>query len=163
MCIFLGVSVGLVDVEYTVGENSGMVEVCLDLSGPIAIRIDVTLSVVEDTAQCKEENSLGHIHFYLFMCILCPCPISYLPVPSFIYFPAVGSDYSLQQPGMQSYPIAFLPGEMLSMCQTILILEDSHLEESEQFFLTLDTTNPVADLDPSMSTVTILDNDGGRC
>ena len=49
------------------------------------------------------------------------------------------------------------------MCQTILILEDSHLEESEQFFLTLDTTNPVADLDPSMSTVTILDNDGGRC
>ena len=64
---------------------------------------------------------------------------------------------------MQSYTITFLPGEMHSVCQTILILEDNHLEESEQFFLILETTNPVVNLDPSMSTVSILDNDGRQC
>ena len=75
MCIFSGVSVGLVDLDYTVGENSGMVEVCLDLSGPIAIRVDITLSVVEDTAQCKEENIFGphsllHVYVYTLLVLL---------------------------------------------------------------------------------------------
>ena len=76
------------------------------------------------------------------------------PLPS-----TVGSDYSLQEPGSQSYSITFLPGEM-SECRFVLILEDSLLEENEMFAMSLATTTSVADLDPSTSTVTILDNDG---
>ena len=51
MFIFSGVTVGFRDLQYAVSESSSMVEVCLDLSGPIAIKIDVTLLAVEDSAQ----------------------------------------------------------------------------------------------------------------
>ena len=46
---------GFVHHEYRVEENINLIEVCVNLSVPIAIRIDVTLSVVEDTAQCEYE------------------------------------------------------------------------------------------------------------
>lgn len=72
----------------------------------------------------------------------------------------MGSDYSLQQPGQQSYSITFFPGEMSDECRPVLILEDSSLEENETFTMTLETTNNLTDLDPTVSTVTIIDNDG---
>lgn len=73
----------------------------------------------------------------------------------------VAMDYSLHQPGTETYSITFLPGEMSDKCRFILILEDSHLEESETFFMSLESANPVVDLTLNMSRVTILDNDGG--
>lgn len=72
----------------------------------------------------------------------------------------MGSDYSLQQPGEQSYSIIFFPGEMSDECRPVLILEDSRLEGNESFTMNLETTSSVADLDPTISTVTIIDNDG---
>ena len=50
---FSGVSVGFRTPVYTVEESITMIEVCLDLSVPTAIVIDVTLSVVQDTALCE--------------------------------------------------------------------------------------------------------------
>lgn len=72
----------------------------------------------------------------------------------------MGSDYSLQQPGEQSYTIIFFPGEMSDECRPVLILEDSRLEGNESFTMNLETTSSVADLDPTISTVTIINNDG---
>ena len=71
----------------------------------------------------------------------------------------VGMDYSLQQPGQQSYSISFLPGEMSDECRSVLILEDSVLEEDEVFTMSLQTTSLVADLNSSVATVTINDNE----
>lgn len=73
----------------------------------------------------------------------------------------MGIDYSFQQSGQQSYSLTFLPGETSDMCRPVLILEDNRLEDSEVIVLSLETMNLVTDLDPSMSTVIILDNDGG--
>ena len=39
--------------EYSVEENINTIDVCLNLSVPIAVRIEVTLSVRDGTAQCK--------------------------------------------------------------------------------------------------------------
>lgn len=47
--------VGFVVHEYHVEENIDTIEVCLNLSVPIAVMIDVTLLVADDTAQCELE------------------------------------------------------------------------------------------------------------
>lgn len=49
---------------------------------------------------------------------------------------------------------------MSDECRPVLILEDSRLEGNESFAMNLATTSSVADLDPTISTVTIIDNDG---
>lgn len=72
----------------------------------------------------------------------------------------MGSDYSLQQPGEQSYSIIFFPGEISDECRPVLILEDSSLEGNESFTMNLETSSSVADLNPILSTVTVIDNDG---
>ena len=69
-------------------------------------------------------------------------------------------DYSLQQQGVQSYFISFLPGEMSDECQFVIILEDSALEQNEVFTISLQSTSPVADLNPSVANVIIIDNEG---
>ena len=73
----------------------------------------------------------------------------------------VEMDYSLQHPEVESCTVSFLPGETTNECQIILILEDTVLEETEIFTMSLTTNSPVADLSPAMATVNILDNDGG--
>lgn len=49
----LGVLVGFVVHEYSVEENINTIDVCLNLSVPIAVMIEVTLSVRDGTARCK--------------------------------------------------------------------------------------------------------------
>lgn len=49
----IGVLVGFVVHEYSVEENINTIDVCLNLSVPIAVMIEITLSVVDGTAQCK--------------------------------------------------------------------------------------------------------------
>lgn len=49
----IGVLVGFVVHEYSVEENINTIDVCLNLSVPIAVMIEVTLSVADGTAQCK--------------------------------------------------------------------------------------------------------------
>ena len=46
-------SVGFVTEEYIVEENITMFEVCLALNVSTAIRIDVNLTVLPDTALCE--------------------------------------------------------------------------------------------------------------
>ena len=41
------------DEEYSEDEGITMIEVCLNISGPSALRIDIILSVIPDTAECE--------------------------------------------------------------------------------------------------------------
>ena len=49
---------------------------------------------------------------------------------------------------------------MSDECQFVIILEDSALEQNEVFTISLQSTSPVADLNPSVANVIIIDNEG---
>ena len=49
----LGVLVGFVIDDFSVDESVGMIEFCLSVSGPSAVRIDLIVSVEPGTAQCE--------------------------------------------------------------------------------------------------------------
>ena len=70
-------------------------------------------------------------------------------------------DYTLALPGIEAYTITILPGEVADKVYSIFILEDSLLEEDETIIMTLNSTTPIADLNPNLSRITIFDNDGG--
>ena len=57
-----------------------------------------------------------------------------------------------------SVQLSFQPGES-EMCTAISITNDAILEDSETFSVQLNTTDQAVILNPSSSTVTILDND----
>ena len=56
--------------------------------------------------------------------------------------------------------IIFLPGMTGPQCQSISITDDSILENDEVFVVALSTTDQDVILNPSITSVTILDDDG---
>ena len=70
---------------------------------------------------------------------------------------AAGSDYT-----PINTTLTFTPSDSSEQCEYIIILQDSILEDPENFLVHLDTSDEDVKLQYNYSTVTILDNDGTK-
>ena len=53
-----------------------------------------------------------------------------------------------------------MPGEIADECEMVVIMNDNLFEGNEVFTMILQSTSAVAELDPSVTNITIIDDEG---
>ena len=134
--LFTVVTVGFELTNYTVLESDAAANVCVVFIGGIERMFDVMI-FTPDTSSGKQS---------LHSCILWSSILSNIPH---------SLDYSLIPES-----IIFSPGMTEPQCQSISITDDSILENDEVFVVALSSMDEDVILNPSNTSITILDDDG---
>ena len=137
---FTVVTVGFELTNYTVLESETATNVCVVSTGEIDRMFDVMI-FTPDTSSGKQSLHSCRLWCSIIMIIISNIPHSL--------------DYSLIPEN-----IIFGPGMTGPQCQSISIIDDSILENDEVFVVSLSTMDQNVILNPSNTTVTILDDDG---
>ena len=133
-------TVGFELTNYTVLESETATNVCVVSTGEIERMFDVMI-FTPDTSSGKQSLHSCRLWCSIIMIIISNIPHSL--------------DYSLIPEN-----IIFSPGMTGPQCQSISITDDSILESDEVFVVALSTMDQNVILNPSNTTVTILDDDG---
>lgn len=139
--IFLAIIFTLEQPSYTITESNNTLSVCVGLiQGQLAREVSFNLSYQHITTEGKDESE--HV-------------ATSLKNVKNVYFSASYSDEDFSP---QASNLTFLP-DTNRMCIDIDIIDDSQLEDDEQFSVEISTDDRV-DIGLPISTVTIRDDDG---
>ncbi len=60
---------------------------------------------------------------------------------------------------LDEFPV-FIPATSFRECLNISITDDNRIEDTEQFFVSLNTTEQFVEIENGLATITIADNEG---
>ena len=132
------VNASLSEARYVVSEDSRLIEVCVVLDGLIQRELMVELFTMDSSA-------IGR------------CLLLLVAVQLLVIFVAALEDYETS-----NITIIFIPDSLDSriICHSISIIFDNIVEEIEEFFISITTTDSGVQIIQSSASILVLDNSG---